>query len=598
MQTWIDLLKSGLNRKLPKDPVSGVHPETHKAHLSLLRPYLGRHWQKAVVGAVAILVAALLAFPQPLIMRFLVDQVILGKRLDLLLLAAVLLGGVKLLEMGSSTLEQYYFTRFEQDVSVELQRSLLEHALRLPKAFFDDKEVGYLMSRLVSDLGGLRWFFSSTVVYIASSVLRFVGGVAFLFYLEWRLAIVTVVVLPILVLVARYFSGRMLALSHHGMEQSANVFQRFEETLASVPLIKAFVSEKHESERIMDEVRSERQIMLEQTVVGSLANTVLNVVPYLSKGVVLLAGAYWVIRGEWTLGSLLAFQAYLDYVYGPAMFLANANLELQNALASLERVSAMFEIVPEENAAGGQPVKHLEGEVQFDSVSFSYGGKDSVLEDVSFHASPGEHIMIAGPSGVGKTTLVSLLLRFYQPTRGEIQFDRRPASDYELGSLRERIGYVSQSPLLMAGTIRENLLYGNPEASQSEIERAVQIAEIQDFIQGLPDGYESAIGERGVNLSEGQKQRLCIARALIKDPDILVMDEPTSALDGIIEQSILEMLPGALKGKTIFVITHRLSTISKGDRILLLNQGGMEAIGTHQDLLARSDYYRSLFKGV
>jgi ABC-type multidrug transport system fused ATPase/permease subunit len=193
---------------------------------------------------------------------------------------------------------------------------------------------------------------------------------------------------------------------------------------------------------------------------------------------------------------------------------------------------------------------------------------------------------------------VSLLLRFYQPTRGEIRFDRLPASRYELGSLRERIGYVSQSPLLMAGTIRENLRYGNPLTSKAEIERAVQIAEIQDFIQGLPDGYETAIGERGVNLSEGQKQRLCIARALIKDPDILIMDEPTSALDAHVEQSILEVLPGALKGKTIFVITHRLSTISKGDRILLLNQGGMEAIGTHQDLLARSDYYRSLFQGV
>jgi len=402
------------------------------------------------------------------------------------------------------------------------------------------------------------------------------------------------VILPGLVVGVRYFSRKMRVLSHQGMEQQANVSRRMQESLSATSLIKAFVSERREVDRMMSELRAAFQISLERLAVGSVASLTLSALGDVAKLVILVVGAYEVIVGDWSLGSLLAFQAYLGYVYGPAQFLATTNLQLQDALAALERVSALFDIVPEENLDTGKRVERLSGAIEFKNVSFSYDGREAVLQDVSCLIRAGEHVAIVGPSGVGKTTLVSLILRFYKPTQGEIWFDGLPASEYEVGSLRQRIGYVSQSTLLLSGTISDNLRYGNPEASEKQVVRAARVAGIHDFIVSLPQGYDSPVGERGVNLSEGQKQRLAIARALIKDPDILVLDEPTSSLDSVVEKSIFDALPTLVRDKTLFVVAHRLSTIQNSDRILLLNEKRLIAMGTHQDLLERNDYYRSL----
>ncbi|MFA9435399.1 MAG: ABC transporter ATP-binding protein [Deltaproteobacteria bacterium] len=592
---WWTYLKSGLSRKLPKDRIGGQDSHVSiKTSLKNLRPFVGRHYRKGAVGVLLVLMTSLFGIPQPLIMRYLVDDVILGRQLGLLAIAVILLAGISLAEKLTGLLQQFYFARFEQEVTLDIQEDLFSHVLRFPKGFFDENQTGYLMSRLSSDVEGMRWFFSSTIVYIISNILRFAGGVVLLFYLEWRLAMGVLVIVPGLVLSIRYFSRKIHVLSHQDMEQQANVTSHLQESLSSVSLIKAFSTEARSVKRLTSQLKEAFHISLEQTTVSSVANLVINSMPGMAKVTVLALGAYWVIQGHWSLGSLLAFIAYLAYVFGPAQFLASANLQLQNARAALERVSALYDIIPEESMVDGKTVERLTGEIEFKNVSFAYDAREPVLNDISFRIQPGERVAIVGPSGVGKTTLLSLILRFYRPNAGEIYFDGQPARDYELGSLRQRIGYVAQSTLLLSGSIMENLRYGNPEAREEEVSRAAKVAGIHDFIASLPEGYETEIGEEGVKLSEGQKQRLALARAIVKDPDILVLDEPTSALDSQTEKTIFLSLPSVIENKTLFVVAHRLSTIMNADRIFLLDQNRLIAIGTHESLLQSNDYYRSI----
>jgi ABC-type multidrug transport system fused ATPase/permease subunit len=595
MLSWIDVLRRGLSRTPALDRVSKQDGDAETyTNLKNLKPFIRRHWRKGILGLIIVLLAALLTYPQPLITRYLIDNVILARQLDKLWLALLLMAGVKGLNMGFGLIQQFYFTRFEQAVILDVQSDLFERLLHFPKSFFDATETGYIMSRIQQDVSGVQWFFSQTLVYAITSLVRFIGGVAFLFFLEWRLSVAVVVLLPLLILALNYFSGKMRVISHNQMEQQANVSRGLQESLAATLLIKTFASEQRTVRRMIYEWKVAQQHNLEQVTVGSLANFLISALPSLASGVVFVAGAYWVIQGRWTFGSMSAFLGYLGFVYGPAMALASTNLQMQSALASLSRVSALYSIVPEQVAGMGEMVEQLKGEVEFKEATFSYDGRDTVLENLSFHVAPGEHIAIVGPSGVGKTTLISLILRLYQPTKGDILFDGRPASEYELGSLRQRIGYVPQVSLLVAGTILENLRYGNVDADEAQVIQAVKTAGIHDFIISLPNGYEALVGEGGVNLSEGQKQRLAIARALIKDPDILILDEPTSALDSLTEKSFIEALKPITQGKTLFLIAHRLSTVRNSSRLIVLNEDHLVTVGTHQELLQTSEYYRTL----
>jgi ABC-type multidrug transport system fused ATPase/permease subunit len=581
---------------MPEDAISGARPYRRvRDRLSNLRPAVERHWRRAALGCLIVVGASLVSLPQPLVTRYLLDRVILDRQLALLARAVVALAALKGLERMLRLVQDFYFERLERHVLIDIQDRLLERTLSLPKTFFDEQQTGYLMARLSSDVSSLRWFISGPLVHLAQQALRLCGGIALLFYLEWRLALASLVVVPGLVVAVKVFAGRLRVLGHRRMEQDAHVSERLQEALSATTLIKAFGSEERTALDVRSELLTARDSSLEQAAVRGVAQLSVSLMPDVARTLALVIGAILVVRGEWSVGSLLAFQSYLGYVFGPIQFLATTNLQLQDPLAALERISALFDIVPEEHLGSGLRVERLRGDIAFKDVSFSYGEGDDVLEHVSCTIQHGERVAILGPSGVGKTTLLSLILGFYRPTSGEIWFDGRPASEYEIGSLRERIGYVAQSTLLLSGTIGDNLRYGSPGASEEQVICAAKTAGIHDFIVSLPDAYDSRLGEQGVNLSEGQRQRMAIARALIKEPDVLVLDEPTSQLDVHTEQSLLAALPAVVGGKTLFIVAHRPSTFRDADRIMLLDQKRLLAMGTHQELLERSEYYRSLF---
>ena len=601
MKSWLLYLKNGLNRKRSTDrlaPSTASAEQTIKELGKRFIPYFSKFRRRFTIGIGLVFLSAALSLPMPLIGRFLIDDVIINRQIPLLvwtiLIMIGLAAGGRLLDLY----QHYYFDRFSREVVLDIQSGLLERVFHYSKTFFDKTRTGYLMNRLEGDIQGMGWFFSGMMAVMIENIFRFLGGFIFLMYLDWRLTLIVGIILPGVVIMVRHFSNKLRTLSNESMESQAIVTGNVQESLSSITLIKAFAAEGKALQQLLDALKNAMKISIEQSTVNALANMVITSMPGMARVAVLVIGAYWVIIGHWTLGSLFAFQAYLFYVFGPAQFLATANLEMQNALASANRIANLFALVPEESTGRGQIVQRLEGNMEFKQVCFAYDPETPILEDINFSIRAGEHIALVGASGVGKTTMISLILRFYKPTAGEIFFDSRPASFYEVGSLRERIGYVPQQNWLLSGTIMDNILYGNPTAGMAEVIEAAKKAGIHDFIACLPEEYRTSVGERGIALSEGQRQRVCIARAFLRDHDIILMDEPTSSLDGRTGKSLLLSLSLIWKDKTVIVVSNRSELLINVDRIFFLRENRLEVIGTHEALMSSNPNYASVVIGA
>ncbi|MEW6363454.1 MAG: ABC transporter ATP-binding protein [Acidobacteriota bacterium] len=563
--------------------------------LGRLRPFLASHWRNGAVAVAAMLVSTLLSLPQPMLAKYVVDVVIAGH--DMRLLNVVGLGMIALAVATALTglVQNVHLLRFQQDLICEIQQRLLDRVLRLPKALLDSKQTGYLVSRVVSDVARLQALFSTGVIMVLPSAVKLTFWLGVMFWLNWRLSLQALAILPLMMLIAHRAGGRVRTLSRVAMERAAVLSRELQQSLAGLMVIKTFATESRETLRLKGILRDSIEVGVDHGVASTVATLTIGLVGTVALSLVTWAGAGQIIAGSMTLGDFVAFNACLVAIYGPAQALVSLNVAVQASFAALERVFQLLDLVPEdEDDDSKTTVRTIRGDIAFEHVMFSYDGVKPVLTDISFAARPGEMIALVGPSGAGKTTLVSLLVRLYSPSSGRIRIDGTDVAELNVRSVRERIAVVSQDVFLFDATIRDNIRYARPSASDADVREAAALAGAQQFIEELPDGYETRVGERGQRLSAGQRQRLSLARAFLKSPDVLVLDEPTSALDPLAEGEVKTAMTRFAEDRTTFVIGHRLSTVACATRILVLDKGVIVQAGSHSELIRQEGLYKSM----
>jgi ABC-type multidrug transport system fused ATPase/permease subunit len=532
----------------------------------------------------------------PLIERYLVDDVVLARRLDLLAPVATAYAALWLvpacMQIANGALRVYV----AEQMSIQLRRRLFAHCEALSLAFSQREHSGRTTALFVNDVAALVGLFNSTTVDWVGNVVGIAVGTALMYSLNPQLAI-AVGILPFVVAAFGSVVTRPLrAAARRVQEKAADLSQRIYENLAGLREIVAFGQGAAQGRQFATALADLMRIRMRLTYMDSALQGGQTVFSLAVTLTVLVYGGYLVIRGETTLGTLIAMRALFARTVYPAGQFLGLFASVQKTLASADRLYAFLDEAPQvRERAGACAPKDLAGAVQFERVSFAYRPGEPVLRSVSFAVAPGEMTALVGPSGAGKSTLVSLVSRFYDPSGGRVLIDGVDVRDLTLNGLRRHIAIVFQNTFLFAGSIRENIGFGREGATEAEIVVAAHAANAWEFIERLPNGLDSYVGERGVRLSEGQKQRVAIARALLRDPRILILDEPTSALDARSEHLLQSALENLMRGRTTFVIAHRLATVRRADRILVLDQGRLAEAGTHGELLRRGGLYRELF---
>jgi ATP-binding cassette subfamily B protein len=605
------------------------------------RPY----WRTVTGLLVTILLISGLSLISPLLYRNLIDYAIPNGDIPRLNLLALGMIGIPLLNGVIGVWQRSLNSTVGEGVIYDLRCALYAHMQHMSLRFFTQTRTGELMSRLNNDVIGAQRAISNTTVSIVSNVVSLVATLAIMFALEWRLTLLGLAVLPLFILPARRIGNALRELSRKSMELSAEMNATMNETLniSGALLVKLFGREKREMARFQKDGAAVRDIGVRQAVIGRWFFMLLSVVSAVGSAVVFWAGGYLVIQGVFTIGTIVAFGAYLTQLYSPLMALTNAQVEFAQSMVSFERVFEVLDIpleITEKTSA--RVLRQVNGQVRFEKVRFAYaglgddrkvgldeiarfswrGGGEALLKrgkektgettqepnngngfrprwalkDLSFTIEPGQLVALVGPSGAGKSTTTYMIPRLYDPTEGRILVDGIDIREVTLNSLASNIGMVTQETYLFYDTIRANLLYAQPEASEARVIAAATAANIHDFIMGLPDGYDTVVGERGYRLSGGERQRIAIARVILKDPRILVLDEATSHLDSLSEEQIQNALQHVMKGRSSLVIAHRLSTILAADKILVMDDGQLIEQGTHEQLLGQNGLYTTLYE--
>ena len=576
----------------------------------LIRPY----WKQLALAFVAVLGETFSDVLEPWPIKIVIDNILQSKKLPgwlagfvsgafgqnklaVLNFAVATVAGIAVVGAISSYVEKYLTTSVSQWVTHDLRRTLYNHIQRLSLAEYDKTQTGDLISRVTSDINAVQDFINSALLGIVVNVLTLVGMAGVMFYINWRFTLIALSIAPALFAVVYYLTRRIKKASREVRKKESELVSVVQEVLTSVRVVKAFAREDFEVTRFESQSLENVETALEARSIKAKLSPIVDVMVAAGTCLVLAYGARLALSGQISAGVLVVFLLYLGKMYKPMRDLSKSTDTVSKAVVGYERIEEVLDIEARvRDLPGARKAPRFKGKIEFDHVNFAYDDKIPVLKDLSFETEAGQVAAIVGPSGVGKSTIISLIPRLYDPQSGTIRIDGVDIRRYKLKSLREQISFVLQETLLFHTSVWENIAYGKPDASPDQIIRAAKQANAHEFIVQLSEGYGTMVGERGVTLSGGQRQRIAIARAIVRNTPILVLDEPTTGLDSSSEQAVIEALERLMKGKTCIVVAHHLSTIRHADVIFVVKESELVEKGTHDQLLAAGGLYAELYK--
>ncbi len=560
--------------------------------LGYLKPYRRR----VALAVFLLLCTTLTPIAMPKIVGYTIDSALPNKNYAGLNLVFWSILGLYLIRGIVSFSLNYLITWLGQRIVFDLRFQSYRHLNRLSLSYYDTRQTGKIMARLTGDIDTIQYMISGGFVTFLADVFSVLAILFVLFFVQWKLALVAILIIPLYVVNYKLFIRHIRPISEELRERWDIMLGALQEKLSGINVVKAFVREGYETDRFMNTVKANFELDLKQMRLNRKLGAIAQTIRAVGTGLVLWYGGTLILHREMRIGELLAFNGWIASLYDPAVRLVDFNVTLQWAGAAIDRVFETLDTRPEiVDAPNAIAIRHMQGAVAFKNVTFGYDSDNPVLKDINLDVNPGEIIAVVGPSGAGKTTLVNLIARFYDVNAGQILIDGVDLRQVRLESVRRQIGIVSQESLLFSVTLRENIKYGFHDATDLDIIRAAKNADLHEFVLNLPQSYDTKIGEDGIKLSVGQKQRMSIARATLTNPKILILDDATSALDSKTEANVQAALERLMRGRTSFVIAHRLSTIMNADRIIVVDGGRIVDIGTHNELVVRPGVYQNLY---